>query len=211
MIRVLLADDHPVMRKGLRALLADVANMEVVGEAASGDEAQVLCTHLRPDVLLLDLSMPGPSAADTVRYLRAQKVPTHIVILTAYRDDVAVQELVRLGVDGYALKDDEPGMVVQAIARVARDGTWFSPQIMASLLRDARRSASEPPGVALTSREKDVLELVRKGWENKRIAAELALGEQTVRNYLRTIYAKIGVRSRAEAVVWTHEHAFDRH
>jgi len=206
MIRVLLADDHPIVRQGLRALLADDPEIAVVGEATTGDEVREACRTLQPDVLLLDLSMPGPPAADTVRSLRVHSPAIQVVMLTAHRDEVAVRELVGLGVGGYVLKDDEPETVAEAIVRVARGGRWFSAWAMEALVQRPNMAPSEAPH--LTSREKELLGLVKKGWDNKHIASELSLGEQSVRNYFSTLYGKLGVTSRAEAVVWTHEHEF---
>lgn len=205
-IRVLLADDHGVVRAGLQAMLAGEPDIEVVGEAVTGDEVPDRCVSLQPDVLLLDLSMPGPPAAETVPSLHAQAMPIHIVILTACRDQAAARELVRLGVSGYILKDDEPEAVAAAIRQVAVGGTWFSPQVMAALSHGPFRATSETDTLPFTGRERQLLGLVRRGWDNKRIASELNLSEQTVRNYLSVLYAKLGVASRAEAVVWTREH-----
>lgn len=202
-IRVLLADDHPVVRAGVRAMLAGEPDIEIAGEAVTGNEAQDLYATLEPDVLLLDLSMPGPPAAETVRFLHSQSLPVHVVMLTAYRDEAAVRELVRLGVEGYVLKDDEPEAVAAAIRRVAAGGTWFSPHVMAAL---TQRPPRETETLHMTDRERQLLDLIRRGWDNKRIATELSLSEQTVRNYLSVVYGKLGVTSRAEAVVWTHEH-----
>jgi len=208
MIRVLLADDHPIVRQGLRALLADEPEIAVVGEATTGDEVQEACRTLQPDVLLLDLSMPGPPAADTVRSLRVLSPAIQIVMLTAHRDEAAVRELVSLGVGGYVLKDDEPETVAEAIVQVAGGGTWFSAWAMEALVHGPGSVTSKGQAPHLTSREKVLLELVKKGWNNKHIATELSLGDQSVRNYLRVLYGKLGGTSRPEAVVWTHEHEF---
>jgi len=206
MIRVVIADDHPIVRQGLRALLVDEPEIAVVGEATTGDEVQEACRTLQPDVLLLDLSMPGAPAADTVRSLRVHSPAIHVVMLTAHRDEAAMRELASLGVGGYVLKDDEPEAVTEAIVRVARGGRWFRAWAMEALMQRPDMAASEAPH--LTSREKELLALVKKGWDNKRIASELSLGDQSVRNYFSTLYGKLGVTSRAEAVVWTHEHEF---
>jgi len=208
MIRVVIADDHPIVRQGLRALLADEPEIAVVGEATSGDEVREACLTLQPDVLLLDLSMPGPPAADTVSSLRWHSPAIQVVMLTAHRDEAAVRELVSLGVGGYVLKDDEPETVAETIAAVVRGGTWFSPEVMEALVQRPGSITSKGPAPHLTSRETELLALVKKGWDNKHIASELSLGEQSVRNYFSTLYGKLGVTSRAEAVVWTHEHEF---
>lgn len=205
-MRILLADDHPVLRKGLRALLSNEPDMAVVGEATTGDEAQELAGRLRPDIVLLDLSMPGPPAADTVRSLHASSPATRVVILTAYQDVATVRELINLGVGGYVLKDDDPELLVRAIIRVGQGGAWFSRRVLASLAEQPQRrlAGSEMPD--LTDREREVLQLVKRGLGNKQIAAELHLQVQTVSNYLHTLYPKIGVGSRAEAVAWTYDH-----
>ncbi len=208
MIRVVIADDHPIVRQGLRALLADEPEIAVVGEATTGDEVQEACRTLQPDVLLLDLSMPGPPAADTVRSLRSQSPAIQIVMLTAHRDEAAVRELVNLGVGGYVLKDDEPEAVTEAIVRVAGGGRWFSAWAMEAVVQGPVRARTTSEAPHLTDREREILALVKRGWNNKHIATELSLGDQSVRNYLRVLYGKLGVTSRAEAVVWTHEHEF---
>lgn len=205
-IRVLLADDHPAVRAGVRAMLASEPNIEVVGEAVTGNEAQDLCATLEPDVLLLDLSMPGPPAAETVEFLHRQALPVHVVMLTAYDDPVVVRDLVGLGVRGYVLKDDEPEAVAAAIRHVAADGTWFSPQVITALTQRLQSANGAAETLHLTDRERQLLYLIRRGWDNRRIATELSLSEQTVRNYLSVVYAKLGVTTRAEAVVWTYEH-----
>lgn len=207
-IRIVLADDHAVVRTGLRTLLAEESDIVVVGEAATGDAAQQLCVDLHPDILLLDLSMPGSSALETAAFLHANSPETRIVMLTAYHDGTAVRELVRAGVGGYVLKDDEPEAVAEAIAQVAGGGTWFSPQVMEELVRGSRGVDNGGHLPDLTDREWELVSLIKRGWDNKHIAAELGLGEQTVRNYFSTIYAKIGVTSRTEAVIWAREHSF---
>lgn len=206
MIRVALADDHALVRSGLRAVLADEPDIEVVGEATTGDAARQLCIELQPDVLLLDLAMPGPPAIDTGAFLHSHAADTRIVILSGYCDGHAARELVSLGVVGYVLKDDEPEVVAEAIRCAARGGTWFSRLLLDALAASLRVLVTADGSCDFTDRERELLALVRHGRDNKRIADELCLGEQTVRNYLRGLYRKIGVTSRAEAVVWTHEH-----
>lgn len=205
-IRVLIADDASIMRTGLRLLLSNESDIALVGEATTGEEAQALAVELRPDVLLLDLSMPGLSVAGAVQFLSEHALATRVVVLAAYPNDVAVRELVNLGVGGYVLRDDEPEAVMAAVAQVGKGGTWFSPKILASLTRDQGKVAAGRKIPDLTGRQKELLALVKKGWDNQRIAAELNLQTQTVRNYLTALYGKIDVTSRAEAVVWAHEH-----
>lgn len=203
-IRVLLADDHPLVRQGLRAMLSPEPDLTVIGEAATGEEAQRLCVELRPDVLLLDLSMPGPPAVDTAARVRRLSPGTRIVILTGCRDWAVGRTLLHQGVSGYVLKDDEPESVERAIRRVAAGDLWLSPQVVAELAANPA-SAAQPD---LTTRQCDVLSRLSRGWSIARIAEDLGVREQTIRNYLRAIYEKLNVHSRTEAALWARDHGF---
>jgi two-component system NarL family response regulator len=195
-IRVLVADDHPLIRAGLQSSLANEPDMFVVGEATNGEEVQRLCLKSKPDVLLLDLRMPGPSALETIAYLRQHHPQTRVLMLTAYDDEAHVRWLVEAGVAGYLLKEEAPATVVQAIRAVMGGGSWFSQQVAEKLARP-----TESP--ALTQREREVLRLIAQGKSNQQIAEELSIAETTVRFHLRNLYSKVGVTSRAEAIVWT--------
>jgi DNA-binding NarL/FixJ family response regulator len=200
-IRVLMADDHPTMRVGLRAILEPEPDLTLVGEAADGDETRRLCEELAPDVLLLDLSMPGPPAAETVAYLREHCSQTKIVVLTAYSNDHYVRGVAG-NIEGYVLKDEAPETVVQAIHAVMQGGVWFSKPIVEKLAQLAAGEASPDEQPTLTQRELEVLRLLAQGYRNQRIAEELCISERTVRSHLRNIYDKIGVQSRTEAALW---------
>jgi len=200
-IRVLLADDHPLVRAGLKSTLAAAKEIEMVAEATSGDEVQRLCRESQPDIVLLDLNMPGPPPHETVAYLSEQCPAVKVLILTAYDDDAYVRSLATQ-VAGYVLKDEATETVVQAIYTVAQGGSWFSRPVVEKMVR----WQTEDPG--LTEREWQILKLMAQGWENKRIAAEIELAEQSVRKYVSRIYTKLGVTSRAEAVVWAKERGF---
>lgn len=204
-IRVLIADDHPLLRAGLRDALSHAPDLALAGEAADGNETQRLCRALRPDVLLLDLRMPGPPPAATVAAVRACCPATQVLVLTAYRDPPYVREMTAAGVAGYLLKDEQPEAIVEAIRRAAAGGVWFSQAIVRQLARP-HAGADAVEGVALSSREQDVLRLVAGGKSNKAIAEELYIAEKTVRNHLTAIYDKLGVHDRAEAVVWAWRH-----
>jgi DNA-binding NarL/FixJ family response regulator len=203
LIRVLLADDHPLVRSGIRATLTAEPDLTLVGEATNGREAQHLSRELEPDVLLLDLSMPGPRPAETAAYLREHCPEVRVLVLTAYDDDAYVRGVAAAGVAGYVLKDEATETVVRAIRAVVRGDAWFSQPIAEKMAQMEYGRAAEP---ALTERERQILDLMAQGCDNAHIAAELCLAEQTVRNYVSTIYKKLEVGSRAKAVVWAREH-----
>ncbi len=199
-IRVLLADDHPLVRTGMRTALNAAADIHLVAEAISGDEVPLQCQTHQPDVVLLDLNMPGPPPAETVRRLKELAPPVRILILTAYDDDVYVKDMMRAGVAGYILKDVAPESIVQAIYTVMQGGTWLSQAISEKLVQWS--AGDQPPSSAsLTNRETEVLRLVTAGKTNQEIGLSLAISEKTVEKHLREIFAKLGVVSRVEAAV----------
>jgi DNA-binding NarL/FixJ family response regulator len=202
-IRVILADDHPLVRTGLRTILAAETEIDLVGEATTGKEVQQLCLELQPDVLLLDLRMPGAHPMDTMAFLREHCPVMKIIVLTAYDNEVYIRGMAAAGAAGYILKDEAPEAVVQAIQTTARGGTWFSRPVV-DKLANLRKE-----GPHLTGREQQVLSLLIQGWDNARIAKELDLAEQTVRNQASQLYAKLGVKSRTEAVVWAKKQGWE--
>lgn len=196
-IRVLLADDHPVFRAGLHVTLSDEPDIVVVGEAATGDEVISRCVALLPDVLLLDLRMPGPPAEEMVASIRLNWSLIRIVILTAFDDALRVRELVRHGAVGYVVKDEPPSSIVEAIRAVMHGGMWFSLTITERLATDT--------SAQLTERERELLQLMAIGLRTAEIAKRLCLGEQTTRNYLSNLYGKLDVSNRTTAVAWARE------
>jgi DNA-binding NarL/FixJ family response regulator len=203
-IRVLIADDHPLIRSGLCLALQTEPDIVVAGEAADGHEAQRQCANLQPDILVLDLNMDGPPAIATMAAVRELSPRTRVLILSAYDDDVYVRGLVLAGALGYVLKDEAPEALVQAVRTVAQGGTWFSRPLVENLVLHAQHERSAVP--PLTERESQIIRLIAQGWDNARIAEELFLSEQTIRNYVSRLYGKIGVQTRAEAVVWGRDH-----
>lgn len=207
-IRVLIADDHPSLRRGLREILAHESDLALAGEAADGDETQRLCRELRPDVLLLDLRMPGPPPAETVAAVRACCPATRVLVLTAYSDPPYVREMTAAGVAGYLLKDEEPEAIVEAIRRAAAGGVWFSQAIMRQLARSQADAANAgAKGADLTSREREVLQHVIAGKTNKEIAKALNIAVKTVEMHVTHMLDKLGVESRTEAAVYAVQHA----
>lgn len=198
MIRVLLADDHPVFRAGLRATLGDEDDIIVVGEVTSASEIAEHCARLSPDVVLLDLRMPGLPAEETVMDLRTKWPTLRVVVVTASDDAFRLRQLVQQGASGYVLKDESPNVIIAAVRAVIRGEVWFSQELTHRLLRGEATQLSE--------REHMLLRLLTVGWKTSEIAPHLNIGEQTVRNYLSQLYEKLGVTNRSAAVSWAHEH-----
>jgi DNA-binding NarL/FixJ family response regulator len=202
-IRVLLADDHPLVRTGIGTVLKVEDDLVVVGEATNGYEARRLCESLAPDVLLFDLNMPGPPPVETVEFLKKHCPRIKILVLTAYDDDAFVCSLVAAGVTGYVLKDEATQVIVQAIRAVIQGGSWFSRSVLEKL---AQANGGKMRIPLLTFRERQILAFIAQGWNNTRIAMQMGLAEQTIRNYASRLYIKLGVQSRAEAIIWSREH-----
>ena len=202
MIRVLLADDHPAVRAGVRAALEANPDIEVVGEAASRDEAFRTCLATRPDVLILDLSMSGRPILGVIADLRSVLPASHIVILSAYDPLTQIRQLMGIGIAGYLLKDEPLDTLVDAVRIIARGGNYFSRAIMVKLLPSHPASPIDAIAASLTEREQQLLRLLCSGWDVTRIADMLGLSERTVRNYCSLLYTKLDVHSRAEATSW---------
>ena len=200
-VRILLADDHPLVRSGVRVTLGDEPDLLVVGEATDGLQARRMALDVQPNVLLLDLSMPGPPAHETVIYLRQHCPQTKVLILTAYDDDAYVQGLVAAGVAGYVLKDEMPETVVSALRTVVQGDTWFSSSLLGRLGRRKTPASSRGEFSWLTPHELQTLVLVMAGRTDREIGEEMNLAERTVRYRLRSVYDKLGVEGRVEAAV----------
>jgi DNA-binding NarL/FixJ family response regulator len=197
MIRLLIADDHPVVRDGLRGMLAGEADFEVVGEAASGTAALALCERERPDVVLMDLQMPEMDGATATAEIAARFPGTRVLVLTTYDTDADILRAVEAGATGYLLKDAPKEQLFPAIRAAARGETVLAPSVAARLVNRMRVPAEE----ALTAREVEVLELVARGSSNADIAATLFISEATVKTHLLHVFAKLGVDDRTAAVV----------
>ncbi len=198
MIRLLIVDDHPVVRAGLVAVLSDEPGFEVVAEAADGDQAVRLAAASRPDVVLMDLRMPGvDGVAATARIVAEGDPPPRVLILTTYETDDQILAAIEAGASGYLLKAAPQAEIVAGIRSVAAGQTALSPQVAVRLVERMRRP--EPEAV-LTARETEVLRLVAKGRSNKQIAAALGIGEATVKTHLLKTFEKLGVADRTRAV-----------
>ncbi|MBT4520424.1 MAG: two-component system response regulator NarL [Halieaceae bacterium] len=208
MTRILIVDDHPLMRQGIRQLLELQAELEIVGEAASGEEALEVVEELDPDMILLDLNMKGMSGIATLATMRERDVNACILMVTVSDNQDDVVTALRAGADGYLLKDLEPEDLLQAICQAAEGQLVVSPQLVNALavaLREDGSSSSEVLA-SLTQRELQILRRVARGHANKLIARDLDIAEATVKVHVKHLLKKLQLRSRVEAAVWAVEH-----
>jgi DNA-binding NarL/FixJ family response regulator len=206
MITVIVADDHVFYRQGIRSLLEPSTEIQVVGEASTGEEAIVRVSSVAPDVILLDIKMPGLDGIDTCRIIGRDHPGTAVVIVTMFDDDDMVVESIRAGARGYVLKDATVDELTRAIhAAHARQGI-FSPTISRKLVGLLEPKTEERRPAHLTLREVQVLRFIAEGSTNDQIAARLDITTKTVRNMLSLIYTKISVVDRTQAAIWTRDH-----
>ena len=198
-IRVLIVDDHPLVRRGLSELLAGVNGIEVVGAAADGQEAVQYAAGRTPHIVLMDVSMPGMSGLEAARLLREAAPHARVVMLTSFSQHDVVVEAFDSGAVGYLLKDADPAELISGIRAAARGDAPVSPRAARELLqeRTQRRPLEE-----LTQRERDVLTLVGKGMTNKQIAWRLGISEKTVKAHLGSVFDRLGVEDRTQAALW---------
>ncbi|MCV2489737.1 response regulator transcription factor [Geodermatophilus sp. YIM 151500] len=207
-LRVLVVDDHPLFRSGLRALLTAVDGLTVAGEAASGPEAVERAAQLRPDVVVMDLQMPGLSGIEATRRIVAADPAAGVLVVTMFEDDHSVFAAMRAGARGYVLKDTDEEQVLDAIRAVARGEAIFSPAVARRVLAFfSGRVPAAPPRAfpELTAREREVLDLIARGLSNAQITARLVVSPRTVRNHISAIFAKLQVADRAQAIVRARE------
>ena len=202
MIDVLLVDDHALMRAGLTALFDAADDMRVVGTAADGVEALERVRELRPDVVLMDLSMPGVDGAEATRRMTEEHADVQVLVLTSFADGDHVTRALDAGAAGYLLKDAEPAVLVDAVRAVASGQSPLDPRVARTYL-STRRSGANPD---LTEREREVLALLGTGMANKQIARRLGIREGTVKAHLTSVFQRIGVRDRTAAALWAREH-----
>jgi DNA-binding NarL/FixJ family response regulator len=202
-IRVVVAEDHPVVRSGLLQLLGDVPQVEVVAAAAGGQEAVTLAASERPDVVLMDLEMPDIDGIEATRRIRASDAGVNVVVLTAFSDRERILDAIDAGAVGYLLKDAEPDELVRGLEAAARGESPLSPKAAQALVA-ARAERGTPP--QLTPREDEVLRLLAEGLPNKLIARRLEISEKTVKAHLTSIFQRIGVTDRTQAALWAQRH-----
>lgn len=199
-IRILVADDHPVVLDGLVAILSTQADFEVIGAATSGEIALDLARGLLPDVLLLDLEMPGMNGVEVLRALQSEPIDIRVIVFTAFDTDENIFNAVQAGAKGYLLKGAPREELFRAIRVVYEGGSLLQPIVMTKLLQRIRHEHDAPQREALSPREKDVLRLMARGLQNKEIALELVITERTVKFHVSSILAKLGAGNRTEAV-----------
>lgn len=208
-VRILIADDHSVVRAGLRALLERQGNFRVVGEAATGEEAVQKASELQPDVAVLDVRMPGISGIEACRQIVSRVPNCRVIMLTSYAEDELLMAAIQAGATGYVLKRIGDNELVQAVERVSHGEGMLDPAMTASVFAEVRKANQAQHAAAfadLTPQELAVLARVAEGMTNRQIAVKLFLGEGTVRNYVSSVLAKIGASNRAEAAAYAVKH-----
>jgi len=207
-IRVLLADDHTLFRKGLQSLLASVPDVEVVGEAVTGEEVIEKAEALRPDVVLMDIKMPGLSGIEATRRILLNRPEMGIVVVTMYEDDSSIFAAMRAGARGYVLKGAAQAELLRAIKAVAAGDTLFGPSVASQVMTFFSSLASRAPEQLfpeLTDREREVLVLITEGYTNAEITERLVVSPKTVRNHITHIFSKLQVADRAQAIMRARE------
>lgn len=203
--RVLTIDDHPLFRKGVSDLIDMEASLELVGEAASGREGLALAKSLNPDLILLDINMKGMSGLETLEAIKQEDVDSLILMLTVSDNEEDVLTALRIGADGYLLKDMEPEDILDSICKALQGALVISErltQLLAKAIRDEKKLSRSTPPSPLTTREEEILEQLAKGMSNKRIARALHISEGTVKVHVKHLLKKLNLHSRTEAAVW---------
>ena len=199
MIRVLIADDHAIVRTGLSQLLGTADDIELVGAAGDGAEAVVMAAELRPDVVLMDLSMPGTDGIAATGQIVAADPGVHVLVLTSFSDQARILDALQAGAEGYLLKHSEPEVILAGVREIVAGGSPLDPKAARVLLTNRR---SPGPETKLTDREQEVLDMVGAGLPNKTIARRLGISERTVKAHLTNVYQRLGVTDRTQAALW---------
>ena len=201
-IRVLIVDDHPIVRNGLSALLSTAGDLEVIGSAADAAEAVRLADELRPDVVLMDLSMHGTDGVQATADVLAVNPETHVLVLTSLSEQRWIMEALAAGAVGYLLKHSEPEVIISGIREVMVGGSPLDPKAARTLISSRRGAVDTARTSPLTDREEEVLRMIGDGLPNKSIARRLGITERTVKAHLTKIYQRIGVTDRTQAALW---------
>jgi two-component system nitrate/nitrite response regulator NarL len=213
-IRVLMADDHEIFRDGLRKLLESEDDIKIVGEASNGNECVHMLTKLKPDILLLDLRMPGKDGLAVLEETNPDSLTTRIIVLTAAEDDRDAVRAMRLGARGIVLKQSASDLLVKSIHRVHGGEIWMDSRITAEVMKafaQSSDSGSRRDKPLLSDREKEIVQLLAQGYRNKEIGEKLIISEQTVKNHLHNIFDKLGVSDRLELALYAIHHRLIEH
>jgi DNA-binding NarL/FixJ family response regulator len=198
-IRVLIVDDHAIVRTGLSQLLGTADDIELVGAASDGAEAVTMAAELRPDVVLMDLSMPGTDGISATGQIVAADPGVHVLVLTSFSDQARILDALQAGAEGYLLKHSEPEVILAGVREIVAGGSPLDPKAARVLLTNRR---SPGPETKLTDREQEVLDMVGAGLPNKTIARRLGISERTVKAHLTNVYQRLGVTDRTQAALW---------
>lgn len=205
-IRVLIADDHTVVRSGVRLLLEAEPDMDVVGEARDGHEALALVETTQPDIVLMDVAMPGMDGMEATRQIKTNWPDIFVLALTMHRSDEYFFEMLKAGASGYVLKGAETGDLIQAVRIVSRGEVFLYPTMAERLVQDFLRRTEKEPDLGLSPREKQVLELLAQGFSNKEIAEKLVISPSTVHSHRSNVMQKLGLTTRHELMQYAREH-----
>jgi len=209
-ISVLIADDHPMLRQGLKQILELERDIAVVAQATNGNEAVRYAEELKPDVILMDINMPGINGLQAIDEIKQKKLPSKIIVLTIHEDREYLFKTLRMGAEGYVLKDAEPAVLVEAIRNVKAGQSYIQPNMTTELVKEFNRvtlhDRDKREENNLTSRELEVLELIAEGMINKEIAKQLFISEKTVKNHVSNIFKKLNVSDRTQAAIYAFKH-----
>ncbi|NOK61949.1 MAG: response regulator transcription factor [Chloroflexi bacterium AL-W] len=202
-IRILIADDHAIVREGFRTLITSEVDLVLVGEADNGDDAVTKALDLQPDLILMDLVMPAKDGVTAIREIKAQHPEIRILVVTSFAEDDKLFPAIKAGAQGYLLKDSSPQQLLQAIYDVYRGEASLHPSIALKVIRELNQTNNAPPTTdPLTSREVEVLKLIAQGLTNQQIADRLSISEWTVRTHVRNLLAKLHLANRAQAMLY---------
>lgn len=207
LIRVLIADDHPIVRQGLEIVINSQTDMTLIGQATDGNEAVILCRALKPDVVVMDLKMPVMNGLAAISEIKKSDPKIPILLLTSFTDDEMVISAIQLGVNGVILKDSQPDQLLSAIREVNHGENYLDPSVARNLMTKIQHSATlARPDHLLTNREIDVLKCLVQGMSNREIASKLSISTRTVTTHVRNILDKLGLSNRTQAALYAVEH-----